>query len=425
VSTFAETFQSIEAALSGQLRHDVVETAASTRPFGRALALLRKNMETHAWRGGGLSLKLGASVDELDRRTRDEGFHVLHDWDGKADHVTANTIVGDVLGYVADQRGAEDTDRTALAILVDYYFAYLLALLAMRVWDEDDPGHQFDRITDLLRVLQGPLGSGHKFADDAEMLMLIATSHYEPKEHGYYQLLARARSLPASNRTTVAVGHAHAMGGHLRFAYEITSGRSVAGTRDDNVTDYPWLCFALATLMDEYERLSSAGTASADLERIVEALANGLSADTAAFLRQPPSSLSAQESERVRFATSLEAHRAGLLEAFSRHRPLDRAYSPLSLYFNFSQNLVKGSVVDALLMGEPWNVSLNDLFTGLPREDMRNMGKEKLARTVAAYARRHPDTIGGRLAAVVHYDPAAGRRSFATAIRVIEGRAGS
>ncbi len=36
-------------------------------------------------------------------------------------------------------------------------------------------------------------GSGQRFADDAETLMLLATSHYEPGEQGYARLLERVR----------------------------------------------------------------------------------------------------------------------------------------------------------------------------------------------------------------------------------------
>ena len=44
------------------------------------------------------------------------------------------------------------------------------------------------------------------------------------------------------------------MGSHLRFGFEATYGRDTVVMRDDNVADYPWLCFALATLMREYAR---------------------------------------------------------------------------------------------------------------------------------------------------------------------------
>ncbi len=49
------------------------------------------------------------------------------------------------------------------------------------------------------------------------------------------------------------------MGSHLRFGFEATYGRDTVVMRDDNVADYPWLCFALLTVMQEYARLDAAG----------------------------------------------------------------------------------------------------------------------------------------------------------------------
>jgi hypothetical protein len=44
-----------------------------------------------------------------------------------------------VLHFLADQRGAEPANAAELAILLDYYFMHVLALLTMRVWDDGDP----------------------------------------------------------------------------------------------------------------------------------------------------------------------------------------------------------------------------------------------------------------------------------------------
>jgi len=411
----------IETALAGGFRRDLIASLARVQPFARALGELRRAMQAHVWRGPGASLDLRDWVDALDQRTRAEGFHVLHDWDGKADRVTPNAIVVDVLEFVVGRRGAEPTDPAALAILVDYYFVYLLALAAMRAWDESDPATTLDRITGLLETVQGPGGGGHKFADNAETLILIATSHYEPNEQGYAMLLDRARALPRANRTAMALGHAQAMGGHLRFGLAVTYGRDLEAMRADNVADYPWVCFALASLMDEYAALEAEGAAGPARDRVVEGVLNGLLPDPAAFLDRAPASLAPHEHEWTRFADLFRQHRAALVDAFAAHRPLDRRYSPLSLSFNFSQNLVKGTVADALLLGEAWNVSLNGLFTGLPHGDDRNIGREKLARTLMAYASAHPDTIRGRLSPVVFYDPAAGRRFFSATMRAVSG----
>ena len=57
----------------------------------------------------------------------------------------------------------------------------------------------------------------------------------------------------------MALGHAASMGSHLRFGFEATYARDTVIMRNDNVTDYPWLSFSLATLMREYSRMRDEG----------------------------------------------------------------------------------------------------------------------------------------------------------------------
>jgi hypothetical protein len=122
--------------------------------------------------------------------------------------------------------------------------------------------------------------------------------------------------------------------------------------------------------------------------------------------------LSESEGDRTQFVEGYTRHRTALLESFQRYRPSDAAYSPLSFYFNFSHNVVKGTVVDALLWGEAWDVTLNDLLTGVPRAGLEDDSKQLLATTLMGYARSNPDRIRGRLMPVIVYDPQAGRRAF-------------
>ena len=124
---------------------------------------------------------------------------MLHDWDGKADHVNDDIIPVDVLDYLTTQRGGEPPDAAALAILLDYYFFHLLALLSLRIWDDGDADANLDRLDALLGRAAGADGSGQRFVDDAETLILIATSHFEIVERGYGALLERVRTL---NRRT-------------------------------------------------------------------------------------------------------------------------------------------------------------------------------------------------------------------------------
>ena len=409
----------IETVLDGGARRDIVEGAAASKDFAHALRRLRAGMQAHAWKAAGQKIDLDEVVSKYDRRTRHDGFHVLHDWDGKADHVNDDIIPVDVLDYLIARRGAGPVDAGALAILLDYYFVHLLALFAMRIWDEGDPDANLHRLDGLLAKLQGPDGGGQRFVDDAATLILIATSHFEIVERGYATLLSRVRTLGAAARLRIALAHDVSMGSHLRFGFEASYGRDTVVMRDDNVADYPWLCFALATAMREYARLEAAGASEEDKAPLVEGILNGLSADARAFVGEPPASLSDSADDRREFRELFLAHREPLVEAFQRFRPAAGIYSPLSFFFNFSHNVLKGMVVDALLRGRAWPLTFDDMLTALSRDAAEAALKQDLAATLMGYARANPDTIRGRPMPVIVYDPSTGRDAFAVTMRKI------
>jgi hypothetical protein len=419
--TFEQACNIVAPALRGDVRREIVAGLAG-KTLGASLLALRDAMRANRFRAVGQQIFLDRVVSSFDGRTRGEGFHILHDWDGVAQQTNPDIIPVDVLHFLVDQRGAEPATDTELAILLDYYFMHVLSLLTLRVWDDGDPNENYERLNAMLADLQGPRGSGQQFASDAETLMLIGTSHYEPAEWGYARLLAKVRTLGQAQQFRIGLGHASSMGCHLRFGFEAQCGRDTLLLRDDNIADYPWLCFALAAVMGEYQRLADAGGVSAGtpaerhLAVIEETLLNGLTADARAFIGVPPASLSESEADRVRFVDGFTRHRAALLESFEKFRPTDQAYSPLSFFFNFSHNVVKGAVVDALLWGEAWDVSLNDLLTGVTRAGIEDGSQQLLAVTLMAYARSNPDRIRGKLMPVIVYDPQAGRRAYTVAM---------
>jgi hypothetical protein len=410
----------LESALGGTARHDILADASIPGDFKSALLRLRAGMRSNTWLVPADAIRLDAIVSRYDSQSRRDGFHAMHDWDGVADRVNDDIIPVDVLNFLIDQRGGEPCDSSALAILLDYYFLYLLALLSLKVWDEGDADENLDRVGQLLRCLQGPTGSGQQFVDDAETLLLIATSHYELYDGAYDRLLEKVRTLNETHRRKIALGHAASIGSHLRFGFEATYGRDTVNMRNDNVADYPWLAFSLATLTREYACPRGAGVEDPHLAACVEAILNGLSPDTRAFLgHHPPVSLAHSGNELAEFRDLVQTYRQDLLEEFERHRPAEQTYSPMSFFFNFSHNVLKGTVIDALLRGNPWEVTLNDLFTGLPRAGSKSMAKEELARLLMGYARANPHRIRGRLMPVIVYDPLAGRQAFSVTMRKI------
>ena len=409
----------VETALRDGTRREILAGLSTSDELAPALRRLRGAMRAHTWKAGGQAIDLDEVVAKYDRRTRQDGFHVLHDWDGKADHVNDDIIPVDVLDYLIAQRGAAPAASVVPAILLDYYFLHILALLSLRIWDTGDPDANLDRLNALLEDLQGPNGSGQRFVDTADTLILIATSHFEIVERGYGALLERVRTLNRPHRARIALAHTVSMGSHLRFGFEATYGRDTVVMRDDNVADYPWLCFALMTMMQEYARLEAEGADAEDRAPIVEGILNGLSADARAFVGQPPSSLSGREADRGEFRGLFLQHRDALLGAFERYKPSPYMYSPLSFFFNFSHNVLKGMVVDALLRGRAWPLTFDDMLTTLSRDMDEAAAKQELAATLMGYARANPDTIRGRPMPVIVYDPSTGRDAFAVTMRKI------
>jgi hypothetical protein len=403
---------SIDAVLTGDARQSIGHDLSQSSDLRAALVRVRDNMRSHAWKIGDRLVTLGRFVKEYDALTRDDGFHALHDWDGNADRVNEDMIPVDVLNYLMALRGADAVDTHAIAVLIDYYFAHLLSLLTLRIWDGGDADANLNRVAALLDELQSAGGSGQRFVANAETLLLIATSHFEVVEVGYEKLLSRVRTLDRRHRTPIALGHAASIGSHLRFGFEATYARDTVVMRDDNVADYPWLCFALNTLAHEYARMRDESVAEAGRRPLVEALFSGLSADPRAFIGQPPSSLSAAERDRAEFAEIFHTFRNDLLQEFEPLRPSDRAYSPLAFFFNFSHNVLKGTIVDSVLRGHTWRLTFNDLLTSDPASD-----KVDLATILMGYARRNPDRIRGRLMPVIVYDPSTGREAFSAAMR--------
>jgi len=397
-SVFDELAGQLEALLAGAMRREYADELASSSPtMGDALGHLRLAMRTHTWGHLGQRASMVRAVSTCDRRTRAEGFHALHDWDGVADHVNPEIIPVDVLDFVRRVRGQGPPDSTTLSILADYYFFHVLSLLALRVWDTDDPDGALGRVGALLDLLQGGQGSGQPFVSDPETLLLIATSHYEPDERGYHSLLLQVRALSPRRQLGVALGHAASMGAHLRFGFHATYARSTEAMRDDNFADYPWLHYAADLVLGEYERQANGGTDGPALEVAAEALFGSLTADTSSLLNSGP------------FSQRLRAMAGPLRPAFAALDPLEATYSPLSLFFNFSHNVLKGTLIDAMLRGDAWTVSFNDLLTGAPGGQSPLASRAALADTLMGYARRHPQRIRGQLMPVIVFDPVAGR----------------
>jgi hypothetical protein len=260
--------------------------------------------------------------------------------------------------------------------------------------------------------LQGPSGSGRRFVDDAETLLWIAISTYEPDDLAYHRLLARVRTLPEPQRGRIARVGGPLLGCHLRWGFAHLYECGLGRMRADNFIDYPWLFFAVAELAQDYARLSR-GPEPERIE-VAGALLNALTPDPEAFLGQPPASLASHGAEHERVRTLLARHREALVSDFSRHAPRSGAYSPLGFHFNFPHNATFAMAVLGVTDASVPNVSLNALLTG----DDPSAGV--FAERLTAFAAANPEPRGSRSVLGLYYDPGAAVAAYEGVVSTLE-----
>src|SRR5436853_765843 len=101
MAEFQDAVPVFEDALKGDWRGRILhELSTTSKNYDEALWRLRTNMRSNAFKAGDQTLNLERVVRRLDNRTVQDGFHVLQDWDGKAEKLNKETIPVDVLDYV-------------------------------------------------------------------------------------------------------------------------------------------------------------------------------------------------------------------------------------------------------------------------------------------------------------------------------------
>ena len=412
--SFASAAHALAGVLRGPVRAAILDEALRDGDLRAALARLRGGMRAHAFRTAAGPVELDVLVPRLDALTRAEGIHVFLEWHEVAYRFIEEDIPVLLLDYVTAMGGAR-TPRQTLAILLDYYFLYVLALCATRVWDGGDPGENLELVTGLLRDLQGADGSGLHLVEDAETLLFVATSTFEPDDLAYHRLLAKVASLPEERRLRVALAAGPVLGCHLRWGFPALYECDLPRMRADNFIDYPWLFFAVATLMQGWVRKLGDGEDGIGRARAAAALLNALSPDPDAFLGEPPASLAAHHAEHDRLRALFARHRVALAGDFAALRPVAGRYSPLGFHFNFPHNAVFAMVLIALLAEPAPNVPLDALLRDGPDD-----GVGELARRLTEYAVANPEPRGSRSVPGLHYDLAAARRSYADALAALD-----
>ena len=410
--TLREARDAVEELISPTVRGRILAAMQSLGGPEGSLERLRRGMRSHSFATGGGSYSIARVVQSLDQRTKSEGFHVLESWD-YVGHRFANEIVPVLMldRYAVDGRSGDGESEAVLSVLLDQYLLSVLGLLAVRAWDDSDPGAVLDDVTRLLHMLGD---SQHRFVNDAATLLLLAVSHYHPTEAAYDGLIARVSALDSEHRVRFARVCAPVMSGHFRWGLRFMYQRDFGRLRDDNVVDYPWLLVAVRTLVEAY---CDAALSSDERSRIVEALLAGLSADPRAFTEKAPRCFKGREGDHQIVHAALTERRDALLHDLERARPLPASYAPLGFSVNFLCNAHVAMVATALADGSP-HPSLDALLVGDGAGGSTGHDLALYARRLMAYA------SGGAAAgvpALIVYDPHDAQHAFNMTIQVLRG----
>ena len=462
---FSELVERLEALLTGDARQEMVTACLKRRGASQgasgasasdALSVLRREFARDSLPGPHGGRGLSGLIAELERQTQADGFYILRDWDGRARRFVSDPVSVAMLDFAARMHSATVADPRAqqyaaeagisgpdlgrsVALLVDHFVLFVIALLVMRAWDGDQPEADLARIQRLIDVLQGPDGSGHRFVAGPESLMWIAVSNYHPDDDAYNRLLDKVRGLDATWQLRFATNGAHVLGTHLRWGLEAYYKRDFDLLRRDNVADYPWLLYSVATVMARYDELVAGGAgstsgdeeagsvASKDLDSLALALLNGLTADPPGLTFEVPPALGPHAQERATFVERFSAHRADLLERFARFRPDQSQYSPVAFHFNFPHNAMKAAFAMRLAGIPVPDLPLDALFeaptAGLagegPAVEAGAAGTDSLrlrfVQALDGYARANPEILRDRRVMVLAYNVAAGLRTYRAA----------
>ncbi len=414
--TVLDAFDALEPFLSDGSRAAVLDEVTRTGDYSDALRRLRSAMAAHAFPMTGGAHDLARLIRKLDLRTRQDGFRVLHSWNHTTHRFTDDIVPVLLLDFFERARVPDPNERLSLSILLDFYFVHLLALCAMRVWDEGDPNQHLARLTRLLGALQGSDGSGHQFVEDAETLLIYALSQFHPEEQAYDRLIAKVITLDEARQVTFARTSAAVLSAHLRWGFWLMYQRDPVRMRSDNIGDYPWLLNSVVTLMRAYAQPDELGDVAH--EEIVEALLLGLAADPWAFTGSVPPALVEYGEPYRELIDLLESHGGRLLADFESCRPTKGSYAPLALHFNFPHNTLIAMVTLALLEGRSQTSPLNALFAR-PSDTEKDESMMRLAQTLMAFSRASPDRLGHQGAMLIAYDPLSGLRSFTLTVDAI------
>ena len=417
--TCEEACEILQDVLTGSIRSQILDDVQGSGSFKESFGRLRAGMSANIFNTASGKLSLAKLVQDLDQRTRKDGFHVFHAWHHTEHRFTRENIPVLTLDLFLNTGIVPGNQRASLSILLDYYFLHVLALCAMRAWDQDDPNTNLERVTELVAALQGVQGSGHHFVERSETLLIHAISQFHPQDEAYESMISRLPTLDDSRQLYFARLSTAVLAGHLRWGFSVMYRRDLGRMRDDNFGDYPWLIAALNILMRGYVSLQNVQGDASGREVIVEAICNGLTPDPWAFFGKPPSLLSSYHAEHAEFSKLFFSHNQILMDEFVRHQPTKDSFSPLSFHFSFPHNVMVALVMVALQDGLPSEIALDAFLTSGSARDGDGSSCSVLAQRLMDYSASSSAGLKDHGAPLVVHDPMAGLRHYNMTISVI------
>ncbi len=419
-TTCREACDILETVLKGTVREEILDEVQKAGTFKQSLKRLRSEMRSHTFKTASDQLVLDRLARDLDHRTREDGFYVLHAWHHVSHKFTNDNMPVLLLDFFVSKDVVPPHPRVSLSILLDNYFFHLLALCAMRAWDDGDPSENLQRISGLVRDLQGPRGSGHQFVEGSEALLIQASSQFHPEDSAYDALGEKLFLLDEEHRLHFARLSTAALAGHLRWGFAVMYKRDLGRMRKDNVADYPWLLLSLEVLMRGYARMHDEGVYGEARDDVVEGLLNGLTPDPWAFFGDEPSFLKPFQAEYDEFLELFAKYEDDLLEEFQLQRPSTDRFSPLNFHFNFPHNGMVALVMFALEEGRALDLPLDALMTREHEGEAETHPRSALAQQIMDYSGSSPEGLDAHGAVLVVHDALAGLRHFNMTLSAIK-----
>jgi hypothetical protein len=279
--------------------------------------------------------------------------------------------------------------------LFNLYVIRCLALLSMRLWDDDYRLSQIQGVLERLWKTTPP--DQPVLLRDARWLIPVAQSPTTDELSGYFEVAQKiAETLPEEDRIEIHKAGVRMAGGHLRSqlrhvsvqqSVSLDENSLVLSTRRSNALDIAMLIQSLVPLLEAYELARHSGNSGKALE-LADAVCQGISPDPELFLNRldllgPYSMIEhlfiTRDPDGNAVYTPMGRRHLQLLQEYEARiprvskplhddcqnfRPVKGAYSPYGVLYGFSSNLIEHMAFKTLQPDAVTHFSLEDVFSG-------------------------------------------------------------